>query len=57
MLSTILAKIVGTRNERQVKALQPIVQKINGLEPEISALSDQELGAKTLEFRERYSQG
>lgn len=57
MLSTILAKIVGTRNERQVKALQPIVQKINSLEPEMTVLTDQELGAKTIEFKERYSQG
>jgi len=57
MISTILAKIIGSRNDRELKKLQPIVQAINALEPEISALSDADLSRKTVEFRERLAQG
>ena len=57
MLSTILAKIIGTRNERQLKTYAPIVSKINELESTVTGLSDQQLGARTLEFKERYSKG
>ena len=44
---------LGDSNEREVRALQPIVDRINALEPEIQALSDSELAAKTDELRER----
>ncbi|MCC6585174.1 MAG: preprotein translocase subunit SecA [Bryobacterales bacterium] len=57
MLDTLLAKIFGTKNEREVKAISPIVSAINDLEPQIQALSDEELAAKTVEFRERIAQG
>jgi preprotein translocase subunit SecA len=57
MLDKILAKIVGTRNERELKKIQPIVAATNELEPSIEALSDGELKAKTSEFREKISQG
>lgn len=57
MFAQILAKIFGTNNERQLKKLRPIVAQINALEPQISALSDEQLAAKTTEFRERLAQG
>src|SRR5262245_57409962 len=57
MLDTILAKVVGTQNERDLKKLRPIVAEVNAFEPAIRALSDEELRAKTPEFRERLSQG
>jgi preprotein translocase subunit SecA len=44
---------LGDSNEREVRALQPIVDRINALEPEIQALSDSELAAKTDELRAR----
>jgi len=57
MITAILAKIVGTRNQREVKRLQPIVETINALEPRISELSNEQLQAKTIEFKERFSKG
>lgn len=48
-----LVKIFGDPNEKKIKSLQPIVEYINGLEPEISELNDDELKAKTQEFKER----
>ncbi|MEE9573305.1 MAG: preprotein translocase subunit SecA, partial [Candidatus Neomarinimicrobiota bacterium] len=56
-LSTILKKIFGSRNERVIKRLSKVVQKINVLEPEYEKLSDEALKAKADEFRERLSQG
>jgi preprotein translocase subunit SecA len=49
----LLGKVFGTKNEREVKRLQPRVAAINALEPEIQKLSDDELRAKTAEFRAR----
>jgi preprotein translocase subunit SecA len=57
MFDAILAKIFGTRNERQVKAMLPMVAAINDLEPGLQQLSDQDLARKTVEFRERIAQG
>jgi len=60
LLDTIFAKVFGTKNEREVKRLRPLVERINGLEPEMRRLTDAELRAKTDEFRrriqERFSQ-
>jgi len=53
LINTLLGKIFGTKNEREVKRLQPRVQAINALEPEMRKLSDDELRAKTAEFRAR----
>lgn len=53
---TILNSIFGTRSSREVKRYQKIVQKINALEPQIKALSDEELKAKTTEFKTRISE-
>ncbi len=53
MINTLLGKIFGTKNEREVKRLQPRVEAINAFEPEIEKLSDDQLRAKTAEFRAR----
>ena len=53
MINTLLGKVFGTKNEREVKRLQPRVVAINALEPEMQKLSDDELRAKTNEFRAR----
>ncbi|MBA2847904.1 preprotein translocase subunit SecA [Thermosulfuriphilus ammonigenes] len=57
MLGKLVAKIVGTKNDRELKRLRPIVEKINALEPEIKRLSDSQLQAKTAEFKERLEKG
>ncbi|MFT5703561.1 MAG: preprotein translocase subunit SecA [Rickettsiales bacterium] len=53
MFGLIAKKFFGSVNDRNIKSLDSDVQKINGLEPEISALSDVELKAKTTEFKDR----
>ncbi|MBI3475804.1 MAG: preprotein translocase subunit SecA [Acidobacteria bacterium] len=53
MINALLGKVFGTRNEREVKRMLPRVQAINELEPEIKKLSDEQLRAKTEEFRAR----
>ncbi len=57
MLDAILAKIFGTKNERELKRLRPLVAAINELEPAMRRLSDAELAAKTAEFKQRLAQG
>ena len=57
MITQLLSKMFGTANERKIKQLRPIVEKINSFEPAINALMDEDLAAKTNEFRERLSQG
>jgi len=52
-----LRKIFGSANERELKRLSPAVKKINALEPEMQALTDEKLAAKTLEFKERLAKG
>ncbi len=53
MLNSAIAKVFGTSNERAIKRLMPIVAQINAFEPAIQALSDDQLRAKTVEFRQR----
>ncbi|HTW65929.1 MAG TPA: preprotein translocase subunit SecA [Bryobacteraceae bacterium] len=57
MLDATLAKIFGTRNEREVKRLRPIVAAISDLEPQLQPLSDAELAQKTVEFKQRIANG
>lgn len=57
MLSKMFRKIVGSRNERLVKNYTQIAKKISELEPSMQALSDDELRAKTAEFKQRFSDG
>ena len=53
MINTVIAKVFGTKNERELKRLMPQVEAINALEPEMRKLSDERLRAKTEEFRQR----
>lgn len=57
MISKLFRKIIGTRNERILRGLWKEVRKINELEPEIKALSDEQLKDKTVQFKQRYQQG
>jgi preprotein translocase subunit SecA len=57
MIDAILAKVFGTKNEREIKAMRPMIVAINDLEPGMRSLSDAELAAKTAAFKERLSQG
>ena len=57
MLEKLLAKIFGTQNERELKRLRPIVGQVGALEASTQALSDEQLRAKTIEFRERIAKG
>src|SRR6202034_1875039 len=57
MLDATLAKIFGTRNEREVKRLRPMVAAINDLEPALQQLSDAELAQKTVAFKQRIENG
>ncbi|MCC7243125.1 MAG: preprotein translocase subunit SecA [Acidobacteria bacterium] len=57
MFGQILAKVIGTQNDREVKRLRPRVEQVNSFEPRIGALGDTELKAKTAEFRERLGRG
>ena len=57
MIDAILAKVFGTKNKREIKAMQPLIAAINDLEPAIQQLSDIDLAAKTIEFKEKLAQG
>ncbi len=57
MISRLVRKIFGSRNDRLIKQYTQTVKAINALEPKISPLSDAELRAKTDEFRQRYQNG
>ena len=57
MFNTILTKIVGNHNERELKRIQPLVARINELEGGISQLSDADLKSKTPEFKSRLEKG
>ncbi|MDA2923254.1 preprotein translocase subunit SecA [Acidobacteria bacterium AH-259-L09] len=57
MLNVILAKIIGSHNERELKRIQPLVDQMNELEKEISKLSDTDLKSKTPEFKSRLKNG
>jgi preprotein translocase subunit SecA len=53
LINSLIAKVFGTANERAIKRLLPLVQQINGLESSVHGLTDEELRAKTGEFRQR----
>ena len=57
MLGNLVKMVVGSRNDRIVNKKKKIVKRINALEPEIKALSDEALSAKTQEFRDRLAGG
>ncbi|GAA5648049.1 MULTISPECIES: preprotein translocase subunit SecA [Vibrio] len=57
MITKLLTKVIGSRNDRTLRRLRKIVKEINNYEPSFEALSDDELKAKTVEFRERLEKG
>ena len=57
MLDTLLAKVFGTQNQRDLKRVQPLVAAVGEREDDVRALSDDELRARTAEFRQRREQG
>ena len=56
-LNSLARKVFGTPNDRKIKSLRPMVDQINALEPQFKALSDDEVKAKTQEFRDRLEKG
>jgi preprotein translocase subunit SecA len=57
MLESTLAKVFGTKHDREIKRLRPIVAAINDLEPQLQQLSDAELASKTADFKQRIANG
>jgi len=57
MIGNLIKGIFGSSNERELKRMAPIVDQINRLEPDFQALSDEQLKAKTVEFKERIENG
>lgn len=57
MLTNIITKIVGSRNDRILKKLHKVVKEVNQLEADFEALSDDELKAKTVDFQQRFAAG
>ncbi|WP_456385785.1 preprotein translocase subunit SecA [Desulfolithobacter sp.] len=57
MIGKALTKVFGSKNDREIKKLRQVVARINDLEPSVEPLSDEELAAKTVEFKERISRG
>jgi preprotein translocase subunit SecA len=57
MIGTLLKKVVGTKNDRELKRLWPIVAKVNAFEPAVAALDDGKLTARTDDFRRRLAGG
>ncbi len=57
MLGTLLAKVFGTQNERELKKIRPLVEAINAVDGSVSSLTDSQLREKTAEFRQRLAGG
>ncbi len=57
MFDSALAKVFGTKHDREIKAIRPMVAAIGELEPQLKALSDAELAAKTVDFKQRFANG
>ena len=57
MIASFLTKVFGSKNERELKKLQPLVERINALEPDVQSMSDDRLRSQTQLFRERLQKG
>ncbi|MBR2632011.1 MAG: preprotein translocase subunit SecA, partial [Lentisphaeria bacterium] len=57
MINAIIKAIFGTKSQRDVKKMRPLVEKINRIEEEYQQLTEEQLKAKTAEFKERYANG
>lgn len=53
----MFSKVFGTRSQREVKRIMPLVEKIESLRPDMQKLSDEELRGKTREFKKRLEEG
>ena len=53
----IIEKVFGTHSQREIKMIMPLVEKVEALKPQMMALSDEELKAKTQEYKDRYAKG
>jgi preprotein translocase subunit SecA len=57
MVTNLLTKVFGSKNEREIKKINPIVEKINAFEPQMQSMSDEALKAQTPLFKERLNNG
>ncbi|MEO7271443.1 MAG: DEAD/DEAH box helicase, partial [Vicinamibacterales bacterium] len=57
LVDTLLAKVIGTANDRELKRIQPLVAEVNAKEADTRQLTDEQLRAKTVEFRTRFAAG
>ena len=57
MINVVLKKIFGSKNEREIKRMRPVIGQVGALEPAVSRLTDQQLGSKSDEFRKRLAEG
>ena len=57
MVSNLLTKVFGSKNERELKKIQPVVEKTNAFEPRIQTMSDEDLKAQTQRFKDRLNNG
>ncbi len=56
MIDKFLTKVFGSSNQRYLKTIRPIIERINSLEAELKPLSDEDLRARTATFKERVAQ-
>ncbi len=57
MIARLLTKVFGSKNERELKTLDPIIEQINALEPDLKAMTDDQLKSRTGEFKQRLEDG
>jgi preprotein translocase subunit SecA len=57
VIDKVISKVFGTANEREIKTMRPLIASINGHEPAMQQLSDADLSAKTVEFKQRIANG
>ena len=57
MIGSLIKKIVGSKNERELKRIRPMIERINALEPQVRPLTDDQLRTKTSELKERIDRG
>ena len=57
MIANILTKVIGSKNERELNKIKPVVEKINAFEPQMQAMNDEQLKTQTMLFKERLNNG
>jgi len=57
MFASLLEKVIGSKNDRELKRYSAVLEEVNALEPEMMALTDRELMAKTPYFKEKLANG